>query len=873
MRIRGWIERAISVAIAAAILSLSSLAWALEVPKLETMDQYTRLQLPITRGTSFQMHSGKAGEMSLTVDRVATGALESLPALQDSRVSQIRVKKTGLDKAEITVQFRDSNTESFAYQQENTLVVDLWRKAPEEKAAPVVVAKAAPAKPKKAAPKAESQERSPAAATSSAKAAKAAVSVEPLRLDRDLFLKFLLPMPELAVTAKDGGFDLPPKIELESRWKFTTADKTTEDGQAFEFAKALFRKKKYGLCLKTIQIVMRDHPDSEHYEELEFLQALAYRNLGESTKTDSLKDRATKILEDLAARREEDGSALPFSRLIVLSFAQKELENKNWLKALQQLEYVSSATTPKDADFPYVQMLLAETYSQVKQPQRAERLYRFLVEKFPKHPLAKEAYYRIADLLSLQKNYGRVAEEGAAAIQAYPEYQKMRPEVLFNMGEAYFWMRNYAQSDKYFRKFTDIASSHTISSLAWVRLGEIQELNHRNLRLAHDNYMKAKNGYPFSKGDLVATVRLARIDLPTEKEPNFVVRTLSELLLDQTVDSELKRMAELTLADYMLAINEVSKSISIAASGMAQTDGLAYELYKHAYQKGLFMKLSSLNDKKKFAEALELYNRERKWLEQYGPETYRVAAGVYRGLGLFASANKLMEQYGKELAEKGRLPASATESAMQLEKAANNFSRGDYKGTLEEVGSRQDAMALYFKTVSEFRLGQKREAYATADRALALMKAEKSNFTDEMVENVAEVVIERDSEQRDYRRMEGDIKLLGALMQKDSERLLFANADALWYQKRHKEAELAFKEAFEKFPKGIRASRGTYNRAMNLVGMGKRDEAVKLLTELRNSGDNVWAESAKQELDLINWEKKYSSVLRTLPPEGVGLSN
>jgi len=57
------------------------------------------------------------------------------------------------------------------------------------------------------------------------------------------------------------------------------------------------------------------------------------------------------------------------------------------------------------------------------------------------------------------------------------------------------------------------------------------------------------------------------------------------------------------------------------------------------------------------------------------------------------------------------------------------------------------------------------------------------------------------------------------------------------------------------------------------VALGKREEAVKLMTELKNSGQSVWAESAKQELQLIEWERKYSSILRTLPPSGLGIAN
>ncbi len=331
-------------------------------------------------------------------------------------------------------------------------------------------------------------------------------------------------------------------------------------------------------------------------------------------------------------------------------------------------------------------------------------------------------------------------------------------------------------------------------------------------------------------------------------------------------------MAELTLADYLMVTGEVEKAIAIAQSGMAQTDGLVYGLYKGAYERGLFARFSYLTREKKYADALALYDRERKWLEAYGPETYRVAAEVYRGLGLFGSANKLMERYATEI--KGRTPASKTDSAkIQREKAANSFARGDYQETIEELNGQRDALSAYYQAVSHYRLGRKPDAYAAADRAFPLLKGAKGQFTDDMVENLAEVLIDRTTAERDYPRMEKEVEAARAYCAKDNERLLFAAADALWYQKRHREADKAYQAALEKFPNGIRSERGRYNRGMSLVALGKRDEAVKVLTGLRDSGQSVWSESAKQELELIEWERKYSSVLRTLPPAGLGIAN
>lgn len=861
------------------IFSFSAVVSGAELPAgahLETMDQYTRLQIPFAGGSAFRMMNGKPGEVTLTVDRVATSALERLPTFTDARISRVTVKTLGLDKAEITVHFAEAQTESFAYAQGTNLVLDLWH-GTAKKAAPAPAAVAARKLPQEvkgrvpASPARAARKVPPASAAENlAVKAPEAPSVTPLKIDRDLFQRFLLPMPELKITAKDGGLDIPLHFDLDTRWKFAEGDKETDEGKGFEFAKKLFTQKKYGLSLKTIEILLRDHPKTAYANELQFLRALAYRKLGEATKTESVTARGEKMLVELAAQRDEEGVALPFARLITLYFAQNELEKENWLQAIQHLEYVSSVTKPNVPDFPYVQMLMAEAYSKINQPRRAERLYRFLTEKFPKHPLAREAYYRIADLLALEKNYVRVTDEGHDAIEAYPDYEKTRSEVLFHVGEAYFWLGDYAKAEKSFRRYVNISSAQTTASLAWVRLGEIAELAHGDLKAAREDYFHAKNGYPFSKGDLVATVRLARIDLPTEKDPKYVVRTLEQLLSDKTVEWDVKRMAEITLADYLLLTGDTDKAISIASNGMAQTDGNVFELYKKAYEKGLYTQLHQFVTGKKYGDALALYGREKKWLEGYGPETLHALSEAYRGLGLFASANQLMERYTAELAKGTRSPSSAA-ARFSREKASNSFARGAYEEALGQLGDSRDSQSEYLRAVSQYRLGRKSEAYVVASRLLPELR--KGALSDDEVENLGEIILEHDTAERDFARMEKNTGTLRSLCAADNERLLFASADSLWFQKKPKEAEAAYKLALGKFPKGIRSDRGRYNLGMALVAQGKREEAVKLMTELKNSGQSVWAESAKQELELIEWERKYSSVLRTLPPSGLGIAN
>ena len=851
-----------------------------EGASLQTLDQYTRIQIPVTTGTSFRLLNGNPSETKLVVERVRTEQLATAAAWQDSRVASVNVNPVGLDKAEITIRYRETGTEAFAYLQGTNLVLDLWRQektageakpaAASVKAAPKAVAKAQPPKPVVA--KAHGESRAPAS-VSEESAPKKTEAVQPLRSGADLFQKFPLPMPELAIQSKDGGFDLPLKIDLESRWTFAKGDKSTEDGEAFEFAKKLFAAKKYGLTIKTIEIALRNFPETQYKDEMRLLTAFSYRKLGAATQTEALSDRAEAMISELSALRTPEGKPLPFQRLLELYFGQKEYAKGNWLDAIQRFEFVSKNTDVKSPEFPYIQMILADAYTKVNQSRRAERLFRYLAEHFPKHVLGKEGYYRIASLLGLEKNYQRLVEEGEAALKAHPDYEKTRSEVLFQIGEASFWLGHYARAEKYFKRFVEISSAQTVAGLAWVRLGEIAELSRGDLKEARRAYLQAKNGYPFSQADIVATVRLARIDLPTEKEPGYVVKTLRDLLASKDLDADLRNMAKLTLGQYMLAIGEYDKAIDMAQEGMAQSEGAAYEGYKNAYMKSLVAKVDYLNREKNFAEALAIYNRERKWFDLYGAESYRAASDTFRGLGLYGTSNQLMERYQQEKAKSRGLASARPDAALKLAKAKNSFASTNYTETLALLDGRKDAESLSLIALSEFRLGRKREAYRAADLCLQQAKNEHARLGDTRVEQVAEVLVDRDVADRDFKRLENDLAIAAQLIEKESEALTYSQADALWYQKRHQEAQGAYKLALDKYPQSARAARARYNLGMSLVSVGKRDEAVKQLTMVRDSGQTVWSESAKQELSLIEWETKYSPVLRTLPPSGLGVVN
>ena len=169
--------------------------------------------------------------------------------------------------------------------------------------------------------------------------------------------------------------------------------------------------------------------------------------------------------------------------------------------------------------------------------------------------------------------------------------------------------------------------------------------------------------------------------------------------------------------------------------------------------------------------------------------------------------------------------------------------------------------------ISHFRLGQYAEAYRMAVR----LNEHSNELSDSSLNNMTEVLTHRAFADKNFVEMESLLSTARRRLKAADERIDYLYADSLWYQRKHEAAVKAYTQAMENFPKSDRIPRSRYNLAMSLMETGKRRDGVKLLTELRDANQGVWSASAKQELELLEWESKYSTILKGLPPSGLGI--
>jgi TolA-binding protein len=844
------------------------------------MENLTRLSLPLPAGGSFRLVQ-EPEQTRLEVRGTELSQLQGLRGRRDIRVAGIEILPQGLNGVEIRIPHSIQGLQAFAYQQKSELVVDLWSE--QEKASS---AQGEPAKnqtPTQNVQRTRAGGQEPMAAPRVAKKSvgpkrapaqeaivqKSEEIILPLKRGQDLFQRFPLPNPPLRFSANGRGIDIPPSLSMAVIRPLPNIRSSQPEGEAYNLARSLYKQKKFGLAIKAVEIARRDYPQSSLESEFLYLDVLAKIALSEELKAPALRKQAEDMLREMADEKVKGKPAVTFDHEIRLYFGIQYFNQQNWLGAIEDLEAAAKNLAVSDPNYFQLKILLAEAYGATKENRRAERLFRYLEEKHGSHPLGKEAAYRKVGLLAREQNYERVIAEGLAAIEKFPSHSKVRGEVFFLLGESFFWRNDLARSEEYFRRFVAENSVNTNAGLALVRLGELAEIRRGDLEESRKLYLEAKNRHPFSFGDLVATVRLARLDVHREKDPEFVVKTLREMLADANTPLELRQNAELALADYLTISQKHNEAVSLTQSGMAKYDGAARESFRRAFSRALFHQVAALNRGKNPAAALAVYQEHKKLLDLYGPAIHREMGRAYQAIGLLELANQSNERFLKEQGN-GRMLASDTQS-LNLEKAQNAFSKGQYAEVLQYLEQQESSgpEQRFLKVQTLHRLKRTAEAH---QEALQLMRtARLDQLQDKEWGFLVEPILERAEKSRDYPRLEQELRQLNRKVSAPNERIAFAICDAVWMQRNHGEAIQEINATLESFPKSERAQRARYQLGMSYLSLKKREEAVKALTAASTGEANVWSDSARKELELIDWEKKYSSVLRGLPPSGLGI--
>ncbi|MCO5144462.1 MAG: tetratricopeptide repeat protein [Oligoflexia bacterium] len=844
---------------------------------LITLESYSRIEMPIMNSGSFELVSSGTSAVILDVSGLSQSEYISFSKLKDQRISDIKVERIVGQKARITISLKEPGTESFAYLQKNNLVIDLWKN--QQLAKEKIIEK------KKAVKKIERTQARKIASVTKYKAAKAIqkteeeIEVNPLKLGENIFLRFNLPLEPLKIVTKNRELRFPPEASMKTiyEWSEEKDKELSEAQKGFNLALKLFNDAKYALSIKSIELTQDKNPSKFLKNKMNLLRAIAYDELATETKEESLHKRADDLLKEEIPNLEKDNNLVQASALARIYFAKKYFNQQNWLKTADYLEKASAQLSNGTEEKAYALLLLAEAYLKLNQNRRAERLYRVVSSDWHKSIFGKEAAFRLISLLASERNYSRVIDDGQDILRDFADYRKNRLESLFQIAEAFFWQKNYPKAIQYLKQMGKEGPYHTVNSLAMVRLGELSELVNGNLSEAEAYYQKTIDSFPFTYGANVAQIRQARLRINKEKEVDFMVSKIKEIMKSADSDQDLYKVSEIVLIDYLLQQNSYEEALSFCKKGKALNEGSAYNAYNEKIKTVLVKYFKYLVNEEKYVEALGLFENEKNEFQKTIDKIHLDLAKAYSGVGLFDSANREI-LLAKQTSQKGsRTLASAAVSKFSDVEIENSFRQGDYRSCLDKIQrlksiDQSDVKIMFYKAISHFRLNDNRSGIEATYQTIKANGLSDQKLEDADLYSLINYASTSLLEDRDFSKR---LKILIEGKKQFSEKNIKADlliAETYFFTKDYERAIKEFKEAFSASGEEKDLERSKYYYGLSLIGAGKKEEGVKVLTEISEKSQGIWAESAKQEIGLVEWESKYSTVLKTLPPSGVGLT-
>ncbi len=837
-------------------------------PSIKTFPSYTRLKFPVNERSIFNvLKDGKGDEISLKISNFNPDAwTNNIPTFSDKRVSVKGVMEKGKIHLSFNLLLKNSKHFTYFYKDPPVIIVDIWNENIKNKK-----------RKKKRIVRTKRKKKidNPSANLLINKEDRI------LSLNKDLLLDHDFIVPKFSYI--DRNIDTTRRIDIGANWKWTKVDVSKKGSVHFSLAKKLFRRKSYALAIKSTDIFERDCPESIYKNEIHFLKALAYLKLGELKKNPNIirdGNRRLKVLMLKEFSGKDSSKYKKFINDLRFYYGLNSYLIGNWVEAVSNFEFIRKLYSNKNEKIPPVLlMLMAESYFQMKNFQRSKRIYNNVITLYKNTYFEKESLYRLANTLAVEGNYKRSIVTFLRALHKYPEYDRKRTEANFNLAEVYYRTRDFKNSRKFYKSFIQKNPSHTIAGIAYIRLGEIAELLNKDIRSAEKYYRKTRSRFPFSFGSKLALIHLSRLKHKDSVNFDYRLKAIRKIYDSKSTPGDLRMVAQIELVHYLIYKSEINEAINLVELGLRNNGGKWYEKFKSIYSWALSKKLDLLINQGNYTSALQLYNSKKQWIDGIGPGKYKLLASLYEGLNLFTTSNEyrkkylqiVLSKYGKNISA-----ASSENKRINFIKAQRLFAQNKFKKAIRLLKGSSYFKSLHIRALSYKKLNNRFKAKSEAKKGIKLYVDNKKQISAKDFRNgiidFTEILYNDAEENLNYKKMHDLLEKANNELPVKYERFSFLKADTFWYQENHAEAIKSYQEAIKKYPKSERLNRTNYRLAISYISIGNEEMATKILKKLKDSSNDVWSESAEQELALMGWEKKYSSILRAAPPVGIGIN-
>ncbi len=853
---------------------------------------YSRLTIPVKPNSGFKVEGfeDSVKVLNVAIENMHQAYWTQSNRLSDQLIRNVKTSSMGDATIRVSIEIRGSYSKHFIYYQPNppSVIVDIWQDkkgSAQKKGKEAKLAKKFPSKVKRVSKKANHELSSKSVSKVSESVSKIPEVtskikkiIVPLDFSNNSF--FRLPIIAPAFVYEGKNFNTSREGDPGAGWEWTKSSKNAGSGTNFSLAIKLYKSKKYGLAIRAAEYLRRDYPNSPYMEEVRFLEALSYWNLSVQSGNKAMGHKALAQFKELIPQQ-KNGKNLPFSQKLRIFFAADAFREGRWLDTASHFESIlgNQENSKKEPDFPGILLAHAEAYFNLRQYRRASRVYRAAMQKYPKHWVGKEAAYRFGNTLAKQRFYKKANLAIREALKKYPDYESTRSEAYLNLAEVNFWLKNLSEAQKFFKIYAKKHHAHTYVAMAYVRLGEIEEIKNKNIKKAREYYLKAIDHFPFSLGERLAQVRLARLEFFNNRDPDFQIAQMRKNLSSKELPRQVKEMSSIQLIRFLNKNGRPNEAIRLAEDEVAKSDSKNYKIFKSIYIETLLLNVEDFIDRGEYEEALAFYEKNRQWLEQGKPDIWLLLAKVYKALRLYNTSSTFMGRYieAQKRINGRRMPSSLAKTrddALHV-KARLLYLQGRYQHAIDNLTGNSSLEACHLRMQAYMKLGNLVSAFKMARSVQAklnsLPKELSKTIKDQIQIDTIEVLSKHFHKRKEYKRQIEVLQVARKNLNSPYERFEFLLGDIYWYRQDYAKAIVAFKEALELFPKSKRSARASYRLGLAYSSIGDRKNAVKTLTPIAENSQNIWGQSARQELNLLQWEEKYSVILGDSPPSGLGL--
>ena len=273
------------------------------------------------------------------------------------------------------------------------------------------------------------------------------------------------------------------------------------DSQAkhFRLALKLYHQGKFGLAIKAVEQLLSEFPKTKYLEDSYFLKGNALARLG-------LYSDADQILARLVSDFPESPTAL-YSAMYL---GARRLVDGEYLKAVDMFLWLKTHYPEHRLTWAF-HFASAEALFQLKQTDRAEKEYEWIVQRAEDQAIQAQAALSMGDLYMDRKEYDQAIAAYFRARKYYPEESEHSPYLRINRAEALYQLGELEKAQGEFKGFDQKFPGNPMGWRAILRLAEISGRS-STLKSGSEEFRTdlemVINRYPTSEGANVSRLHL-----------------------------------------------------------------------------------------------------------------------------------------------------------------------------------------------------------------------------------------------------------------------------------------------------------------------------------------------------------------------------